>query len=69
MIGEVLQYVLILSLENISDAWVVDSGTLYHATPNRKHFHDYVQRYFGQLHLGDDKSHKIVGMDKVLIIQ
>jgi len=41
--GDVLQDDLILSLENIIDAWVVDSGASFHATPDRKHFHDYVQ--------------------------
>jgi len=43
----VLQDALILSLENIIDAWVVDSGASFHATPDRKHFHDYVQGDFG----------------------
>ena len=40
--GDVLQDALILSLENIIDAWVVDSGASFHATPDRQHFHDYV---------------------------
>ena len=47
--GDVLQDALILSLENIIDAWVVDSGASFHATPDRKHFHDYVQGDFGQV--------------------
>jgi len=45
--GDVLQDALILSLENIIDAWVANSGSSFHATPNRKHFHDYVQGFFG----------------------
>jgi len=40
--GDVLQDALILYLENIINAWVVDSGASFHATPDRKHFHDYV---------------------------
>ena len=67
MIGNVLQVSLILSLENVIDAWVVDSGASFHATRDKKHFHDYVQGGFGQICLGDDKPCKIVGMGKVLI--
>ena len=59
VIGDVLHDALILSLENIIDAWVVDSGASFHATPDRKHFHDYVQGDFGQVRLGDDKPSKI----------
>jgi hypothetical protein len=36
--GDVLQDVLILSVDNISESWVVDSGASFHATPHRKHF-------------------------------
>ena len=52
--GDVLQYALILSVDNISESWVVDSGASFHVTPHRKHFLDYVQGYFGQVYLGDD---------------
>ena len=52
MTGDVLQDALIISLNNIIDAWVVDSGASFHATLDRKHFHDYVQGYFGQVRLG-----------------
>jgi hypothetical protein len=45
---------LILSVDNIFGSWVVDSGAPFHATPHRKHFLDYVQGDFGQVHLGDD---------------
>jgi len=67
--SDVLQDALILSLENIIDAWVVDLGASFHATPDRKHFHDYVQRDFGQVQLGDDKPCKIVRMGTVFIKQ
>jgi len=65
----VLQDALILSVDNIFESWVVDSGASFHATPHRKHFLDYVQGDFGQVHLGDDKPCKIVGMGKVKIKQ
>jgi hypothetical protein len=67
VIGDVLQDALILSVDNISKSWVVDSGTSFHATPHRKHFLDYVQGDFGQVHLGDDAPCKIIGMGKVKI--
>ena len=69
MTGDVLQDALILSFENVTDSWVVDSGASFHATPDKKYFHDYVQGDFGQVHLGDDKPCKIVGMGKVLVKQ
>jgi hypothetical protein len=50
----VLQDALILSVDNIYESWVVDSGASFHAMPHRKHFLDYVQGDFGQVHLGDD---------------
>jgi hypothetical protein len=63
--GDVLQDALILSLDNIIDSWVVDSGASFHATPHRKYFQDYVQGDFGQVYLGDDKPCKIVGKGKI----
>ena len=44
-----LQDALILSFENITDSWVVDSGASFHATPDKKYFHHYVQGDFGQV--------------------
>jgi hypothetical protein len=69
VIGDVLQDALILSVDNIYESWVVDSGASFHATPHRKHFLDYVQGDFGQVQLGDDAPCKIVGMGKVKIKQ
>jgi hypothetical protein len=65
----VLQDSLILSIGNIFESWVVDSGASFHATPHRKFFLDYVQGDFRQVHLGDDVPSKIVGMGKVRIKQ
>jgi hypothetical protein len=45
--GDVLQDALILSVDNIYESWVVDSGTSFHATPHKKHFLYYVQGDFG----------------------
>lgn len=67
--GDVLQDVLILSLKNIIDSWVIDSRASFHATPDRKHFHDYVQGYFGRVRLSDDKPYKIIGMGTIFIKQ
>ena len=67
MTDDVLQDALVISLENINDSWVVDSGASFHATPDRKHFHDYVQGYFGHVRLGDDKPYKLIGTGKVFI--
>ena len=69
MTGVVLQDSLILSFENITDSWVVDSGASFHAIPDKKYFHDYVQGDFEQVHLGDDKPYKIVKMGKVFVKQ
>ena len=65
--GDVLQYALILALDNTSYYWVVDSGDSCHATPHRKFIHDFVTSEFGHVLLGDDKACKIVGMGKVEI--
>ena len=67
--GDVLQDALILSVDNIYESLVVDSGASFHATPHRKHFLYYVQGDFGQGHLGDDATCKILGMGKVKINQ
>ena len=60
-----LQDALILSLDNVAESWVVDSGASFHATPHRNYFQDYVQGDFGQVYLGDDKPCKIVGKGNV----
>jgi hypothetical protein len=65
----VLQDAWILSVYNIFESWVVDSGASFHATPHRKPSLDYVQGDFGEVHLGDDAPCKIVGMGKVQIKQ
>ena len=67
--GDVLQDALILSLENIIDACVIDSGASFHATLDKKHFHDNVRANFGQVRLGDDKPSKIIRMGTMFIKQ
>ncbi len=66
---DLLQDALIISLENIIDSCMVDSGASFHATPDKKHFHDYVQGYFAQVRLGDDKPYKIIGISTIFIKQ
>jgi hypothetical protein len=63
----VLEDYLILSLDNIIDSWVVDSGVSFHATSHRKYFQNYVQGYFEQVYLGDDKPCNFVGKGKIQI--
>jgi hypothetical protein len=46
---------------------VVDLGSSFHATPHRKHFHDYVQGNFEQVCLGDERPLDIIGKCKVMI--
>jgi hypothetical protein len=65
----VLQDALIIYVDNISESWVVDSSDSFHATPHRKHFLDYVEGDFGEVHLGDDAACKMLGMGKVKIKQ
>jgi hypothetical protein len=67
--GDVSQDAFIVSLYNIIESWVVDSGASFHSTPHRKYFQDYVQGDFGQVYLGDDEPCQIVGMGKVKIKQ
>ena len=48
---------------------MVDSGASFHAILDKKYFHDYVQGDFGQVHVGDDKPCKIVGIGKFILKQ
>ena len=67
MAGEVEQDALILSLDNVSKAWVVDSGASFHATSHRKYFLDYTKGNFGFVYLGDDEACEIVGKGTISI--
>jgi hypothetical protein len=67
--SDVLQDALNFSVDNIYESWVVYLGASFHATPHRKHFLDYVQGDFGQVHLGDDAPCKIIGIGKIQIQQ
>ena len=62
-----LHYSLVLSLDNTSGYWVVDSWASCHATTHRKFFHDYVQGDFGHALLGDDEQCKIARIGRVHI--
>ena len=65
VVGTIVPDVLILSLDNMNDAWVVDSTASFHATPHKKYFQDYIQGDFGYVYLGNDKARKVVGKGKV----
>jgi hypothetical protein len=56
---------LILSLYNITYSWVVELVASFRATPHRKYFQGYVQGYFRQVYLANDKPCKIVGKGKI----
>eukprot|EP00253_Pinus_taeda_P023450 PITA_23450 len=66
---DVVGATLIEEMRRKSSGETSDSGASFHATTNRKHFHDYVQGDFGQVRLGDDKPRKIVGTGIVFIKQ
>ncbi|KAH9299887.1 hypothetical protein KI387_044110 [Taxus chinensis] len=63
--GNVCQDALILSLHNITESWVLDSGASFHASPHRHYFVDYVQGDFGHVFLRDDEPCNIVGKGSV----
>ena len=58
---------LLLSLESAHDSWVLDSDALFHATPHRGYFIDYVQGDFRLVYLGDNEPYQIVGKGKIKI--
>ena len=62
-----LQYDLILALDNASDYWVVYSWASCHATLHRKFLHDYVPGDFVHVLLADDESCKIVGIVRYIL--
>ena len=64
--GEVEQDALILSLDNVSKSWVVDSKASFHATPH-KSISRLTKGNFGFVYLGDDEACKIVGKGTISI--
>ena len=52
---------LLLSLEDKSDAWVIDSGASFHATSQQKLLSSFVKKDLGTVYLGDDQSCKVSG--------
>ncbi|WP_255573309.1 hypothetical protein, partial [Enterobacter cloacae complex sp. 4DZ3-17B2] len=67
MAGKVEQDALILSLDNVSNSWIVDSGASFHATPHKQHFQDYTKGNFGYVYLGDNEPCEIVGKGTVCV--
>ena len=62
-----MQDALILSMDNNTESWVIDSGASFHATFNREVLQNYVVRDFGKVYLGDDEPCNIVGKGDVEI--
>ena len=62
-----LQYNLILSIDNIIASWAIKSRASFHATPHKNYFHYHIEGDFGQVYLGDGELCKIVGKGKVWI--
>ena len=58
---------LLLSLESVDDSLVLDSSALFHATPHRGYFINYVQGDFGHVYLGDNEPCQSVRKGKVKI--
>lgn len=69
VIGDVLYDYIILSSNNIIIVWVVNSRASFHATPNRKPFHDFVQVASRHVRLGDGNLVKYMGWVRFFINQ
>ncbi|KAE8685445.1 hypothetical protein F3Y22_tig00111098pilonHSYRG00167 [Hibiscus syriacus] len=58
---------LSISMTQLTDAWILDSGCSYHITPNREWFSTYKPVNSGSVYLGDDRCCNIVGIGDVRI--
>ena len=67
VVNDNLQDALILSLDNRSESWVVDSGASFHATGNKDLLQNFVGGDLGKVYLGDDASCNIIGKGDVKI--
>ena len=59
--------VLAISNMDSEKEWIIDSGCLYHMTPNRTWFKDYSQEDSGMVLLGNNKPNKVVGIGLIRI--
>ncbi|KAE8735061.1 hypothetical protein F3Y22_tig00000477pilonHSYRG00233 [Hibiscus syriacus] len=58
---------LSISMTQLTDAWILDSGCSYHITPNREWFSTYILVKSGSVYLGDYRCCNIVGIGDVRI--
>ncbi|KAE8726093.1 hypothetical protein F3Y22_tig00007792pilonHSYRG00021 [Hibiscus syriacus] len=58
---------LSISMTQLMDAWILDSGCSYHITPNREWFSTYRSVNSGSVYLDDDRCYNIVGIGDVRI--
>ncbi|KAE8681185.1 Detected protein of unknown function [Hibiscus syriacus] len=58
---------LSISMTQLTDAWILDSGCSYNITPNREWFSTYRPVNSGSVYLGDDRCCNIVGIGDVRI--
>ncbi|KAE8721016.1 hypothetical protein F3Y22_tig00017599pilonHSYRG00003 [Hibiscus syriacus] len=58
---------LSISTTQLTDAWILDSGSSYHITPNREWFSKYKSVDSGFVYLGEDQCCNIVGIGDIRI--
>ncbi|KAE8649708.1 hypothetical protein Csa_011950 [Cucumis sativus] len=59
--------VLMVSHKDIQDAWIMDSGCIYHMTPNRDFLIDFHKNDGGKVLLGDNGNCDVKGIGSVQI--
>ncbi|KAG6644691.1 hypothetical protein CIPAW_08G070400 [Carya illinoinensis] len=64
---EELRDVLLLSVDNQIESWVLDSGASFHTTAHREIMQNYVTGDFGKVYLADGEALEIEGMGDVPI--
>ena len=57
--------VLTVSSEKFCEAWLLDSASSFHATPNKEWFSSYIEEDGGLAHLGDDSDYCIIGVGDI----
>ena len=50
-----------------SEAWMLDSASSFHATPNREWFSSYKSGEFGLAYVGDDTGYRVAGVGDIKI--
>ena len=50
-----------------NEAWMLDSGSSFHATPKREWFSSYKFGEFGSAYVGDDTGYRVAGVGDIKI--